>query len=279
MLVSTNEEQRLFAEMFKHLDKIEPWLKRIDPAGPTAAPRERSVMRRDDKETHPYRMSDAAWHALSHAVDHLHCLRALLKDAHLMHMYAPYSLARAALENASAAVWLLAPDDRSERILRRLRFAALDIRGGEEAKRLVGATSGPKSEADRLDEVRALARRRGIDEKAAVKRVTYGEIVKLAGDTTPLGHVPFLITWRMCSGIAHGDLWTTLNVLSREELPGAPPGLVHFKITANVKTLLVAVFFAIDMTERGWRLYDERSSRRSTDTRSRGNALPGPRGR
>ncbi|MFF0372600.1 hypothetical protein [Micromonospora sp. NPDC005087] len=74
-------------------------------------------------------MSHAAWHSLSHAVDHLNCLRTLLKDAHMMHMYAPYPIPRG-VENACAAVWLLAPDDRAERILRRLRLAALDIRGG-----------------------------------------------------------------------------------------------------------------------------------------------------
>lgn len=256
--MNADEEQRHFAEMFGQLDRIEPWLNRMDPDGPHDAPRERSLMRRDDKETHPYQMSHAVQHALSHAVDHLHCLRTLLKDAHLMHMYAPYSLARAALENASAAVWLLAPEERRERILRRLRFAAQDIRGGEEAGRLIGAP-GPKSEEERLAEVRALARRRGIDEKAAVRTVRYGEIVKAAGDTRPGGNVPFMVTWRMCSGIAHGDLWTTLNVVSREELPGAPRGLAHLRITANVQTLLFAVVFAVDMTASGWRLYDARS--------------------
>lgn len=177
-----------------------------------------------------------------------------------MHMYAPYSLARAALENACAAVWLLAPEDRAERILRRMRFAAQDIRGGEDAKSLVGAT-GPRSKAERLDEVRAMARRRGINEKAAVQRVGYGEIVELAGDTQPGGTLPFVFTWRMCSAIAHGDFWATINVVSREEIPGAPPGLADLRITANVETLFFAVFFAVEMTDAGWRLYDERSRR------------------
>ncbi|MBQ0906959.1 hypothetical protein [Micromonospora sp. U21] len=256
-----DEEQQLFAEMFRHLDKIEPWLKRMDPSSPHPTARERSIMRRDDKETHPYQLSQAAWHALSHAVDHLHCLRTVLKDAHVMHMYAPYSLARAALENASAAVWLLAPDDRAERILRRLRFATLDIRGGEAMKKLLGAT-GPKTEAERLDEVRAIARRRGVPEAAAVKAPGYAEIVKTAGDTMPSGHKAFLITWKMCSAIAHGDFWATLNVVSRTELPGAPAGFAHMRITANVQSLFFAVFFAVQITGAGWRLYDDRSQTR-----------------
>jgi hypothetical protein len=262
--MGADEERQLFAEMFRHLDKIDPWLKRMDPESPRERPQERSALSRDDKETHPHRMSHAAWHAVSHAVDHLNCLRVLLKDARMMHMFAPYSLARAALENACAAVWLLAPDDRTERILRCLRFTALDIRGGEAARRLLTEEAGPRSEQERLDELRAMAQRRGIDPKAAVQRLGYAEIVKAAGETSPAGSVPFQLAWRMCSAIAHGDLWATLNVASREELPGTSPGLVGLRITANVETLLFAVRLSVDMTDAGWRLYDERSRQRRT---------------
>ncbi|SIN44971.1 hypothetical protein [Micromonospora cremea] len=147
--------------MFRHLDRIEPWLQRMDPGGHYERPQERSALSRDDKETHPHGMSHAAWHSLSHAVDHLNCLRTLLKDAQMMHMYVPYSIARAALENACAAVWLLAPDDRTERILRRLRLAALDIRGGGAARRLLTDEPGPRSEEERVGELREIARRKG----------------------------------------------------------------------------------------------------------------------
>ncbi|WP_431916983.1 hypothetical protein [Micromonospora wenchangensis] len=258
--MTADDEQQLFAEMFGQLDKIEPWLKRMDPDGPRERPQERSELSRDNKETEPHQLSQAAWHSLSHAVDHLHCLRTLLKDAHMMHMYAPYSLARAALENASAAVWLLAPDDRAERILRRLRFAALDVRGGEAARKLLDAP-GPKTQTERLGELRAIAKRRDLDEDAAVKHVGYAEIVKAAGDTMRSGNTPFLLTWRMCSAIAHGDFWATINVVSTEELPGAPPAIAHLKVTANVRTLFFAVYFAVAMTSTGWRLFDQRGTR------------------
>ncbi|MEU2988752.1 hypothetical protein ABZ647_30630 [Micromonospora aurantiaca] len=164
--------------MFRHLDRIDPWLKRMDPAGPHERPQERSTLSRDNKEMHPYQLSQAAWHALSHAVDHLHCLRTVLKDAHVMHMYAPYSLARAALENASAAVWLLAPEDRAERVRRRLRFAALDIKGGEAVRELLGAPEGRKPAEARIEQLREIARRRGVDPKTAVRRLTYGKSSK-----------------------------------------------------------------------------------------------------
>ncbi|TWJ20853.1 hypothetical protein [Micromonospora endolithica] len=262
MTMTAAEEHQLFTEMFRHLDKIDPWLTRMDPEGPRPRLQERSDLSRDDKETHPYQLSQAAWHALSHAVDHLHCLRTLLKDARVMHMYAPYSLARAALENASAAVWLLAPDDRPERMLRRLRFAALDIRGGEAMRKLVDA-SGTKTEAERLDQLRVIAKRRGIEQSAATKHVGYAEIVKAAGDTMPGGHKPYLLTWKMCSAIAHGDLWATLNVVSRTELPGAPADIAHMRITASAQSLFFAVFFAVAMATAAWHLYDRRGERRA----------------
>jgi hypothetical protein len=68
-----------------------------------------------------------------------------------------------------------------------------------------------------------------------------------------------LFVWRLCSGITHGDFWTTINAAERVELPGAPAGMVSPKITADVEKLQFAMAVAIHMTTLGWRLYDERS--------------------
>src|SRR5882672_614915 len=53
-------------------------------------------------------------------------------------MYAPFSLVRAALENACAAVWMLQPPRRADRLARRLRFAVTDIRNGEQVNQVIG---------------------------------------------------------------------------------------------------------------------------------------------
>ena len=68
---------------------VDDWLSRIDPGAERQRPAPGSPLRGDDDRTHPYETSHAAWHALSHAVDHLHCLRSLLRDAQVIHMYAP----------------------------------------------------------------------------------------------------------------------------------------------------------------------------------------------
>src|SRR4051812_2912986 len=110
--------------MLRLLGAVDGWLARIDPDADHHRPASGSPLSADDERTHPFQTSHAAWHALSHAADPLHCLRAVLRDAAAIHMYAPYALVRAALENASAAVWMLHPRGRIERVTRRLRYCA-----------------------------------------------------------------------------------------------------------------------------------------------------------
>jgi hypothetical protein len=247
-----------YEEMLRLLGQVDGWLARIDPATDHPRPDARSPLGADDQRTHPFQTSHAAWHALSHAVDPLHCLRSVLRDAHTIHMYAPYALVRAALENASAAVWLLHPSSRTERITRRLRLCALDVRSGERALRRIGG-SRLRPENERLDELRAIAAHAGADAGAAVRRVTYGEVVEEAGAALASGSPATAFVWSLCSGITHGDFWTTINAAQHVELPGAPAGMVSMKITADVEKLKFATTVAVHMTMLGWRLYDERS--------------------
>lgn len=121
-----DEDGPYFAELLRVLGESGAWAARIGPAANPLRPAPRSPLRGDDDRAHPYEVSHAAWHSLSHAVDHLSCLRALLGDAKVVHMYAPFSLVRSALENACAAVWMLQPPRRADRLVRRLRFAVTD---------------------------------------------------------------------------------------------------------------------------------------------------------
>lgn len=217
----------------------------------------RSPMRGDDERLHPYEISHAAWHSLGHAVDHLTCLRAVLGGARVVPMYAPFSLVRAVLENACAAVWMLQPPQRSERLARRLRFAVTDIRNGEEVKEIT-RQPGPRPKQDRIDEVRAIAVRAGIAEDSVSRGAGYKEIVQAAGGGTgPAADVTYL-SWKLCSGMAHGDFWPTWSGLDRVELPGAPAGTGAFRIGANLSLLLYVTALAVMMTGHGFELYDQR---------------------
>lgn len=253
-----DQESQHYAELLRVLAEVDGWVARIDPRADRPRPAPGSPLRADDERLDPYQLSHSVWHSLSHGVDHLNCLRALLRDARVIHMYAPYSLVGCALENASAAVWMLQPPRRVGRVARRLRFATNDIRNGEEAKRLTNQP-GTRTEAERMDQVHKIARRAGIDPAEAVRKVGFGEIVKAAGGALSPGADMNFFSWKLCSGITHGDFWTTPGAAQMAELPGAPPGTGTFKITANVKILMYVTTVATHMTSLGWRLYDQRS--------------------
>lgn len=258
-MTGVDEQDRpYYDEILRLLSEVDGWLARIDPDTEHTRPAAGSPLHADDERVHPFETSHAAWHALSHAIDPLHCLRSVLRDAHAIHMYAPYALIRAALENASAAVWLLHPRSRTERITRRLRFAALDVRSGDRAIRLID-DSAVRTARERVDELRDLARRVGANADDAVRHVGYREIVEAAGTALAPGSPATVFVWSLCSGITHGDFWTTLNAAERVELPGAPAGMVSLKITADVEKLRFATDVAVNMTMLGWRLHDERS--------------------
>jgi hypothetical protein len=67
------------------------------------------------------------------------------------------------------------------------------------------------------------------------------------------------LSWKLCSGIAHGDFWTTWSAAQRVELPGTPDGVGTFRIEANVKLLMYVTTLATNLTRQGWQLYDQRS--------------------
>src|SRR5690349_15715455 len=94
----------------------------------------------DDRRSAPYHVSHEAWQRLDSAVDHLFALKVLIADAGVLPTYAPFTLLRAAIENAASAVWLLDPSSRSERVLRRLRLEAANAKNSDRAVSLLGST-------------------------------------------------------------------------------------------------------------------------------------------
>ena len=71
-----NEEGPYFAELLRVLDESAAWAARIEPGAERLLPAPRSPLGGDDARAHPYELSHAAWHSLSHAVDHRSCQRA-----------------------------------------------------------------------------------------------------------------------------------------------------------------------------------------------------------
>jgi hypothetical protein len=252
-----DEDGKYLAEMLRVLSETEAWAARTNAEAPRLRPAPCSSLRGDDDRTHPYELSHTVWRHLSNAVDHLSCLQALLGDAKVIHMYAPFTLVRGALENACGAVWLLQPARRKERLARRFRLVIGDMRHEVQAGQLMGQ-AGPQSGQGRVDEIRAIADRAGVDGAALKGGASYTEIVQAVDENGPPGSM-ILLSWKVCSGFAHGDWWTTKNASRRTQMPGAAgEGIGTFKIEANLSLLMKVTALAVRATGYGWQLHDQR---------------------
>ncbi|HET9082018.1 MAG TPA: hypothetical protein VFO01_16095 [Trebonia sp.] len=241
------------------------WRKRTETA--PLPPPPGSSLYGDDKATDPYQISHAVSGALLSAVDHMDALRALILDAHIVHARAPFTLLRAALENSATAVWLLAPDRRDDRALRRLRLQWADSRDGESAETLFAAE--PRlSKANWTATLKGIGQARGWSEdqlKAITNgKVTYTEIVRTAAEEAydaDITERDALFCWREASGIAHAKFWAMLSpILNRVELPGAlDDSIVTVKLSASNTGLAMIASLTSLMIMEGYRLLDVRS--------------------
>ena len=262
--MAVDEDSQLSEEVKLRLAETFPaigtWLERTSSL--SGRPEQGSSLSKDDTLAHPYQISHAVIGALVSAVDHMDALRTLVQNARVVHARAPYTLLRGALENAAAAVWLLAPKNRTERILRRLRWQMEDAHNGVKAAGLINVPTA-LSRDEWKSKLADVARACGVPEETAGKAVNeparFGTIVKEAGDAVQgLGNAQFY--WMVTSGIAHAQTWAVLSALERVEVPGAPAGSVGLKLSASENLLLVTWMASARMVREGWRLLDERST-------------------
>ena len=87
--------------------------------------------------------------------------------------------------------------------------------------------------------------------------MSYAEIVAAVDEGTPGGLI--LLSWKVCSGFAHGDWWTTKSASRRTQIPGTDQeGIGTFMIEVNLGLLMRMTSLAVAETGRGWQLHDQR---------------------
>lgn len=238
---------------------VEIWHERIRQDAPD--PAIGSSLRRDDEETHPYRLSHEVVMALISAVDHFESLRVLVQEAGVMPARAVFTLLRAGLENASIAVWLLSPVNRNERVVRLLRLVWADVEDNLRALSLVRAEP-PQSREERKTELQQMARNRGLTEEQVsqvASKPSWTSIVRTAGDEArQLTGERAQLVWTLSSGIAHARKWAALSILDRVEPPVEDGDIVRLKLKASDRWVMVVANIAALMLAEGWRLFDER---------------------
>ncbi|MEV6204776.1 hypothetical protein AB0M64_33110 [Streptomyces sp. NPDC051771] len=143
----TPDEQALLRALLRHFERVPSLGERTSTNWSGWHVQPRSPLASDDKQTDPYQLSHSAHLALVVAVDHLQALVTLVKGHGsgrvrelTIHTHAPFTLLRAALENAARAVWLLGPSRRSERVWRRLVMQLADTKSNEAKGELLGAS-------------------------------------------------------------------------------------------------------------------------------------------
>jgi len=191
------------------------------------------------------------------AIEHLHALGVLLVDAKVAYPYALVTLLRASLEEAAEATWLLAPDQRDERVLRALRVWCRDFGDRAEYEKMRPQQPGRKTGLDRQADMLALTKQLGLNAGPVGGRLNTTSIIAQAADI--VGHKDeALRLWSLSSGLTHGRYWARLVGL---ELVGATPapGGFTLEVTASEAEVVALGRVCWALIEHGERLYKQRS--------------------
>jgi hypothetical protein len=194
----------------------------------------------DDRLTAPYQISHSIAISIGCARDHLHALRTLVVDGNALHMAAPFTLTRAALENAAQALWLLTPAEQAQRVTRRLQMCVRDARERHEAGLLLGEPRGDADLQERLARFAELAQAAGLDPGVIRKRAPgWGRMVRDAAEPAGLAGERIEALWRLGSGFAHGQSWSMLTSSSLDLLAGTEgaDAVLEYRVTADVPTV------------------------------------------
>ncbi|MFF6837033.1 hypothetical protein ACFY84_35395 [Streptomyces sp. NPDC012438] len=263
------EEERHLRALLVLLERVKA-LSELTTGERTPAPWEvqpGSELAVDDAQTHPYRVSHAAWIAATVAVDHLMALRASLVreegPAHasaVVHTHAQASLVRGVIENAARAVWLLGPDERPARVQRRLALQIKEVKDSTKLHSRFNAQPA-RDEETRLAEVRRLALAAGasVDTlKTFLAAPQYTKIVEEGGAHTTLGGELILTLWSACSSLAHGDINGTFGLL-RHEIVSQDDETALTRVTGNFSMLRYTTQAGVHLIDRALALYTQRA--------------------
>jgi hypothetical protein len=262
--METSEAEKL-GRLAEALEVVDRWDRLTGSASGAWEVSADSDLARDNAVTHPREVSPAAWAAISAAVSHLACLReSVFRDqdpntvSARIHTHGQLTLVRGALENASMAVWLLTPDQRIERVLRRLQqdwdeVRQLDITG------IAMGSSPPKTLGVHLQELTGIATCAGVDPSKIKMRPGYGDIVKSTGDSVSTGATLAFVIWKACSSIAHGELRGMIAYLKNRRVGSTVAGMQLNQVEGNVDLVATGGLVAIATTRRALALYRMRA--------------------
>jgi hypothetical protein len=260
------EEEALGPEAAAMFAIIDRWVKATSTEPPPVEPG--SPLAGDARKSPGLPVAHAAWAGIIHSVDHLHALRALVGQAQVLNLGAPYTLMRSAMENAAIAVWLLEPPQRPERLRRCLKLALYDAWEEGNAHKLMPseALEGKRSAEERKSAIRALAAELGLSGFPG-KGFKYEEAIRAAAKTTFENEEPSsdrllpedraALVWRLCSAFAHGRPFASLSWLDRKVVSSEGSSHVLW-LTGGIERLMMVADCPVKFTGRALQLYEQR---------------------
>ena len=255
---STHDAERMATVWSFRWEQVQGWQRRVDGPRPwPIAPG--SQLAADDRRSRPFQVSHSAQVSMHAAIDHLHALCSLVVEARSLHTYAGAALARASMEAASAAIWVLSPSEPRERAIRASRLGVQDKRDERDA------TGEDRSTWEtRVRELTApVCTRLGVDSKALEGLVTATALMNTSDPHLAARGCPgTMMLWRVGSGFAHGRRWPALALATQSvvESPDDPDILsVRFEMTEENLQLLVHA--AAEMVSAAIELYETRGAK------------------
>lgn len=242
-------------------DELDQWRKMMTQA---FTPSAGGALHLDDQDWPTLPVSQLAHVGLAVAADHLDAIRCHLDASHLFAL-ADLTICRSALVGASQAVWILAPNERGDRLTRARMLAADALRyHGQymEALKvahpedpnvpLVGSHIAMRSaelKAKRLDEGPLVRHENTRMIREAASAVFPPELAAEAS-----------LEWQSGSGAAHGFAWPILNSPDTKQVGAADDaGLAEFQSAASLGRMANGYLAAFHMARAGWALLKDRN--------------------
>lgn len=244
-------------------DELGQWLA---SAAQVFVPNAGSALHEDDQDWPTLPVSQLAHVGLAVAADHLDAIRSHLNAPHWF-AFADLTICRSALVGASQAVWLLAPDDRPDRLARARMLAADALRYHGQYMAALKAANPNEPNAPLVASHIAM---RSAELKA--KRLEGGSVVRhentrMIREAATAAFPPELaaeasLEWQSGSGAAHGFAWPILNSPNTKQIGAAADdaGLVEFQAAASLGRIANGYFAAFHMARAGWSLLKGRNA-------------------
>jgi len=206
--------KRMFPALFVRLDDI-------NDARETLTVSAGSEMDADHHATAPFAVGNKVEQLLTVGTDHLGMMRTFIESVHLAPPFALFTLMRASIESSCVGLWLLLHGKRKDRIERFLKLTWSEHTEVAELVKMQGvrSVSGADNFAEHIE--RIVRRHKNLQQfDVTVKSITSttNMIIYAQARLKSTPSMPALEAWRICSGMTHSNLPTSMALLGSRQI-------------------------------------------------------------